>query len=120
MIERLQLIASFLARVRWLILVLGLGLAILFVLSLFQPESVGGDQLMLPAVAGFCWMVLLYSFSRLFITVPEKPGPEHGWIRRLGLKFRRGLMWLMGLAMIALGVAVLVLSYQLLRTYFMQ
>lgn len=118
MIERLQLIASFLQRLQTLLLVLLLLFAGLFAFSLFQYQGDSGS-LMLPAIVGFCWALLLIAFARIFAEIPERPGRQHGWLRRLGLRFRRGMMTIMAVLILALSLAVLILSYQLLRTYFM-
>lgn len=118
MIERLQLIASFLGRLIPLIVVLAVCCAVLFAYSLFQFRG-QNNTFMLPALAGFCWLLLLYSYARLFARIPEKPGPGQGFFRRLSLRFRRALMTVLALLMLLLGLAVLVLSYQLVRTWLM-
>lgn len=117
MIERLQRIASFLARIRLLILGLGLGFLGLFVASLFSAAGVGNDALMMPAIAGFCWAGLLLSYSLLFAELPEQPGPQHGFLRRISLRLRRALMSLLALLMLGLTGVVVVLSYQMLRLF---
>lgn len=118
MIERLHLIASILARIQGLILGLAILFAGLFVYSLFQFRA-DGDSLMMPAIAGFCWAAVLYACARLFARIPEKPGPHHGFTRRLSLRLRRAAMGLMAIIMLALTLMVLVVSYQLIRTWFM-
>jgi len=117
MIERLQRIASFLARLEPLILLLGLGFLSLFVASLFGLGGVRNDALMMPAIAGFCWAALLFSVARLFAAVPEKPTPQHSFGRRLALRLRRAAVAFVALAMAALTGTVLVLSYQMLRLF---
>lgn len=119
MIDRLQRIASTLDTMKWLLLVLALVFASVFVWALLEPMGSEGESPMLPAIAGFCWMVLLYSFAALFARIPEPPQRSHGWRRRMSLKLRRGLMTVMAVLMLALGLAVLVLSWQLMRTWFM-
>ncbi|MCI5106211.1 MAG: hypothetical protein MRY76_05845 [Pseudomonadales bacterium] len=118
MIERLQLIASFLARHQGVILFLVLAFAALFAYSLFQFQG-DGDSLMMPALAGFCWALTLLAYARLFAEIPEKPGKHHGFLQRQSLRLRRAAMQLLALLLILVGLAVLVLSYQLLRTWSM-
>lgn len=118
MIERLQRIASFLARLRPLILLLGLGFVGLFVVSLFGLGGVRNDALMMPAIAGFCWAALLLSVSHLFATVPERPTPQHRFGQRLLLRLRRAAVIFIALVMAVLTVTVLLLSYQMLRLFF--
>ena len=116
MIERLQLIASFLARHQGLILLLLVAFAALFTYSLFQFRG-DGDSLMMPALA--CWALTLLAYARLFAQIPEKPDKQHGFLRRQSLRLRRAAMHVLALMLILVGLAVLVLSYQLLRTWFM-
>jgi hypothetical protein len=118
MIERLQLIASFLARHQGLILLLLVAFAALFTYSLFQFRG-DGDSLMMPALAGICWALTLLAYARLFAQIPEKPDKQHGFLRRQSLRLRRAAMHVLALMLILVGLAVLVLSYQLLRTWFM-
>jgi hypothetical protein len=117
MIERLQLIATFLGRIQPLIIVLGLVCLLLFLLGLFQAGGVTDDELMLPALAGFCWAVLLFSCARLFRHVPAVPAPGAGIRTRLSIRLRRGLLWLLAIALLVVGLAVLVLTWQLLRIW---
>lgn len=117
MIERLQRIASLLSRLRLPILLLTLLFAGLFVVDLYRQDS-ADSALMLPALVGFFWSALLYSYAHLFAQLPDRPRPEHGFWQRLNLRFRRLLMTIMALLMFVLTLAVVVLSYQLLRTHF--
>lgn len=118
MIERLQRIASILMRLQPLIIILGLAFLALFAYSLLQFEG-DRNSALLPAIAGFCWANLLFAFGRLFNQIPERPQAGHGFWRRWDLRFRRTLMTGMAILMLLLTLAVLLLSYQLLRTNFM-
>jgi len=71
-----------------------------------------------PAIAGllvFFWALLLYAVTALFRSVPEKTGLGDGLISWLGSRLRRGLFWLLGMALCTLVFAVVLLSYQLGR-----
>ena len=118
MIERLQGIASFLSRLRPLILLLAAVFAGLFVFSLLQQGN-DRDPVMLPALAAFLWAVLLHSFANLFARVPERPQAHHAWQKRLSLRIRRWAMSIIAIMVMLLTLAVLVLSYQLIRTSLM-
>ena len=118
MIERLQRIASLLLRLQLLFILLGIVFAALFVYSLFQFQGDSGSY-MLPAIAGFSWAMLLISFAHLFANVPASPGEQDAMLTRWSLKLRRTLMTLMALVMLGLTGAVLLLSWQLIRTWFM-
>ena len=50
---------------------------------------------------------------------PPEATRKMAWHRRLVRKMQRGLLWLLGLAMIGLTGAVLLLSWQLLRVWMM-
>jgi hypothetical protein len=115
MIERLSRIASHLHRYRLLLLLASL--CALAVLGWRIPQ-VGSLERDGPAIAGllvFFWALLLYAVTALFRSVPEKTGLGDGLISWLGSRLRRGLFWLLGLALCILVFAVVLLSYQLGR-----
>jgi hypothetical protein len=118
MIERLQRIATFLERLRWLLIILG-GLSMAgILLSLIETHWLSGDALLIPAILAFCWAATLYSISKLFTRVPAKPAAEAGFRDRLSAQLRRGALWVLAVVMIALTFSVMILSYQLLRIGF--
>ena len=119
MIERLQLIASFLHRLRLLVVGAGMVFLLAFVLSLFELGGLNGTDHLIPSLVGFCWAVTLYSCTSLFLQVPALPAAGSGFRVRWGIKLRRGLLWLLGIFMISLSSALLVLSYKLLSTWAM-
>ena len=117
MIERLQGIAIFLAYFRLLIIGLGIGFLTIFVLSLFENPWLEGDGWLIPALLGLCWSLTLYSFSQLFATVPARAADDANWRIKLSVVTRRGLLWVLALLMGCLSLALLVLSYELLRAW---
>ncbi|MDA1370837.1 MAG: hypothetical protein O2971_08775 [Proteobacteria bacterium] len=119
MIERLQTIASFLSRFRVLIYLLGLVFVGLFLLSLFEVSTAAEYDLLIPSIVGFCWALTLYCFSTLFISVPQRPDPKAKFWARWRSKFKRGLFWELAILLLLLTAAVLILSFQLLRTWMM-
>lgn len=117
MIERLQRIATFLARFRLLVVALaGIFLALLL-LSILDNPWLHGDVLLIPSILGFCWALILYSVGELFITVPPSPASDAGFRSRLSIRLRRGMLWLLGLFTVLSTIALFVLSYQLLRAW---
>jgi hypothetical protein len=118
MIERLQRIASVLLRLQILLILLAVLFAGLFVYSLFQFQGDSGSY-MLPAVAGLCWAMLMLSFAHLFAELPAPAAQEDGLLRRWSYKLRRTAMTAMALVMLGLTGAVMLLSWQLIRTWFM-
>jgi len=119
MIERLQRIATTLRRFRLLILVLGIVSAGVFSLSLFQNPWLDGDVWLIPSLVALCWSLTLLSLTLLFINIPPRAEKSDGWRKRLSVFIRRGLLWDLALLFVILSLTVLLLSYQLLRTWFM-
>ena len=117
MIERLQAIAIFLAYFRLLIFGLAIGFLTIIMLSLFANPWLNGDDWLIPAVMGLCWSLTLYSFSQLFAVVPARAADDASWRIKLSVVTRRGLLWVLALLMTSLSLALLVLSYELLRAW---
>lgn len=117
MIERLQRIATLLARFRLPIFVLAGFSLIVLGLSVIENPWLNGDDLLMPSILGFCWALMLYSVSALFQHIPDQPGEEDGIRRRTSLRLRRLMLWLIGLlTLISIG-GLIVLSYQLMRVW---
>ena len=117
MIERLQRIATILARFRLPIFVLGgFSLAVL-ALSVLDNPWLSGDSLLMPSILGFCWALMLYSTGEIFQTLPAKAGAEDRLARRVSLRVRRLLFWLLGMLTVFSTLALMVLSFQLLRVW---
>ena len=84
----------------------------------YRAVQVGSLERDGPAIAGlliFFWALLFYAVAALFRSVPEKTGLDDGLFSWLGSRLRRGLFWLLGLALCLLVFAVVLLSYQLGR-----
>lgn len=119
MIERLHRIATLLSRYRPALLVLA-ALGFLLVLgSLVDNPWLDSDEWLMPALALFLWMLLLYSLSWLFLRIPGPEQPGMSWRQRITLKLRRATLWVAAALFLALSAAVLFLSYQLLRVTFL-
>ncbi|MEX0965343.1 MAG: hypothetical protein WDZ52_15035 [Pseudohongiellaceae bacterium] len=117
MIERLQRIATILARFRLaLFLLAGFSLGVL-VLSMVENPWLEGDALLMPAVLGFCWALLLYSTGEIFQRTPGKAAEGTTFRRRMALRVRRLVFWVLGLLTVGSAIALLFLSYQLLRVW---
>ncbi|MBL4581501.1 MAG: hypothetical protein JKY29_06755 [Gammaproteobacteria bacterium] len=117
MIERLQRIATIIVRFRLPIFVLGGFSLVVIVLSVLDNPWLDHDTLLMPAILGFCWSLMLYSVGELFWRIPDKAGSEVTFRRRMAVRVRRGLLWILGVLM-AVGVAALIiLSYQLMRVW---
>ena len=119
MIERLQRIATFLNRLMPLIYIGGVFSLGVLLLSVLDASWPGHDEYMIPSLLGFWWALSLFSLGSLFKHVPALAESGAGLQDRLAITLRRGLLWVFGLLIVALGLALLVLSYQLLRTWAM-
>ena len=119
MIERLQRIATMLSRFNLLILALTIVSAGVFSVSLFQNPWLDGDVWLIPSLVALCWTLTMLCLTSLFINIPAKAGKGDGWRKRLSSFIRRGIMWDLGFLFLLLSLALVVLSYQLLRTWFM-
>ncbi len=117
MIERLQRIATFLARFRLLLVVMAGFSLVLLLLSVLENPWLSDDALLIPSILAFCWALILYSISELFLAVPPVPAPDAGFRMRFSVSLRRLLLWILGLLCLASSAALLLLSYQLLRTW---
>ena len=117
MIERLQRIATLLARFRLPIFVLGGFSLVLLVLSVVENPWLNGDALLVPAILGFCWALMLFSTSEIFQTAPGRAPADASFLRRLAVRFRRAAYWLLGVLTAISALALIVLSYQLLRVW---
>ncbi len=119
MIERLQGIARTIQKLRWILGLLALAAVAAVFASLVANPWLADDRWLMPGVVALCWSLALLSFGRMFESVPPAATRDMPWHRRLARKMQRGLLWLLGLAMIGLSVAVLLLSWQLLRVWMM-
>lgn len=117
MIERLQRIATILARFRLPIFVLAGFSLLVLVLSVFDNPLLDNDTLLMPAILGFCWALMLYSTGELFQEIPSKAGIEATFRKRMAVRVRRGILWVLGILTLASSAALLILSYQLMRVW---
>ncbi len=104
---------------RWILIPLALASAALAFASVIDNPWLADDRWLMPGVVALCWSLTLLSFGRMFESVPPEATRQIPWHRRLVRKMQRGLLWLLGLAMIGLTGAVLLLSWQLLRVWTM-
>ena len=117
MIERLQRIATILARFRLPLFVLAGFSLLVLVLSVLDNPLLDNDGLLMPAILVFCWALMLYSTGELFQEIPDKAGSEATFRRRMGVRVRRGILWVLGLLTIVSAAGLLILSYQLMRVW---
>jgi hypothetical protein len=119
MLERLQTIAKLLSRLKWLLLLIALVGLMGFSLSVFESPLLEGYQLMMPSLVVLFWGTASFCFTVLFRNIPPPVSPDAGYRQRWSVALRRGGYWLLGSFMILLSLSLVVLSYQLIRTWFM-
>lgn len=117
MIERLQRIATILVRIRLPIFVLAGFSLLVLVLSVLDNPLLHSDALLMPAILGFCWALMLFSTGELFQHVPDEASAEDSLRDRMATRLRRGVLWLLAVLTLASGAALLLLSYQLMRVW---
>lgn len=87
------------------------GLAVaLFAVALLRPGPLDGQALSLAAITLLIWSVCVLTLAYSFMAPLPTAGPDAGWFRRIGIRVRRGLLWLMALALTALTGLVLLVS----------
>lgn len=117
MIERLQRIATILARFRLPIFILAGFSLLVLILSVLDNPLLDDDTLLMPAILGFCWALMLYSTAELFQAVPDRADAEEALRRRIQVRIRRGILWILAVLTLVSSAALFVLSYQILRVW---
>lgn len=119
MLERLQTIAKLFSKLKWLLLLVAIAGLVGFGLSLFESPLLEGYQLMMPSLVALFWATASLCFAVLFEHIPPAADPNGGIGERWASSLRRFGYWLLGSFMILLSLSLVVLSYQLIRTWFM-
>ncbi|MCY4358811.1 MAG: hypothetical protein OXD01_14970 [Gammaproteobacteria bacterium] len=119
MIELLQIIA-FLLR-PWRLLLLGMSVFSLLLAGLSVTDNpwLASDEWLVPAVVSLMWSLMFYSLSFLFLSVPPQPDSNAQWRYRLVVRVIRTGLGLLALGFVALSLALLVLTWQLVRAAFL-
>lgn len=116
MIERLQRIATRLASIKPLLLLLGfLSLAAMLASGL-DPAWIDGERYLIPSIIVFCWAGALYAIAELFLHVPPILPRSEPWRARLSVRLRRTGLWLLAGLMVILSLALVYLTWQLIRS----
>lgn len=106
MLNRLERLARRLAFLKTPALLLALGNALLFLITL-----------QLPAVLLLIWSLMLYTFTSLFQAVPSRPEPRQPFFRRLKQKLQRSVYGLLAAIFLLLTLALFGLSMRGLFVY---
>jgi len=117
MIERLEKFASQFYWLKPILLILaGLSLAT-SLLVMLQSTSVSEDVLLIPALLVFCWCCITYSVLNLFVLVPARADKNSGLWNRCKIAAIRGCYLLLATLTIILTLTLVLVSYQLIRTW---
>jgi len=85
--------------------------------SLLRTGWTQADAVTIPALLLFSWSLTAFSLAGLFSAPVEHPGPGARWHERSLFRLRRTALWCLGLVMLGVGLALLLLTWQLLRTW---
>lgn len=120
MIELCKRIATILRRIRPVIICC-LATSFLIILgSVFENAWLSFEFWLIPSFLAFCWFLVLYSFSEIFSFVPELSTKKSAWFKRLSNSIHT--MWYrsLGVVSVCVFIALIILSYQLLRQWYLR
>jgi len=103
---------------RAVLLLIAMGALALAGVSLLDSDWSQDDPRTIPALLVFSWAITLYSFAGLFAFPPSHPESGAPLRSLLSLRIRRGALWCLALVMLAMSLALVVLTWQLLRTWY--
>jgi len=120
MIERFKRIATILRRIRPVI-ICGLATSFLIILvSFFKDSWLSFEFWLIPSFLAFCWFLVLFSFGEIFSFVPELSTKQTSWSKRLFNSVHRTWYRSLGIFSVCVFIALIILSYQLLRQWYLR
>ena len=120
MIERFKRIATILKRIRSIIIFCAALSSCMMLLSVFQSPWLSGEFWLIPSLLAFCWFLVLFSFGELFASVPDLSAKQTSWGRRFMNSIHRTWYRILGTTLIIILIALILLSYQLLRQWYLR
>jgi hypothetical protein len=84
---------------------------------LFTSASQAQDIYLIPALVPFAWLLLLYALLSLFPAIPERASGELRWPARIRIAAKRGLYAILALLMLAVTLALIIITLQLLGAW---
>ncbi|MAV31831.1 MAG: hypothetical protein CMQ02_00210 [Gammaproteobacteria bacterium] len=122
MINRIRLIATNLRKFRvvyWFICIASLGVILWrFLLSLEFGSDLQLDGWFFPSIVAGLWGLTALSFQGIFSAIPEDVDSNASWRNRFVVWVVKMFFWPLSLIFLLLMLAVVFLSYQLLRLWF--
>ena len=120
MIERFKRIATILRGIRSVI-ICGLAISFLIILvSFFKDSWLSFEFWLIPSFLAFCWFLVLFSFGEIFSFVPELSTKQTSWSKRLFNSVHRTWYRSLGVFSVGVFIALIILSYQLLRQWYLR
>lgn len=74
------------------------------------------EALLIPAILGFCWSLVVYSLVGLFSAVPPRVDEQAGFLRRTGARFQRLFKSLLAVSFLGLTLTMVWLTVKLYTT----
>ena len=120
MIERFKRIATILQRIRPVIIFCLTFSLFLMLFSVLQSSLLSFELWLIPSFLAFCWFLALFSFGEIFSFVPELSTKQTSWSKRLLNSMHRTWYRSLGAFSVCVFIALIILSYQLLRQWYMR
>ena len=120
MIERFKRIATILKRILPVIIFCLTSSFFLMLFSVLQSSLLSFELWLIPSFLAFCWFLALFSFGEIFSFVPELSTKQTSWSKRLLNSMHRTWYRSLGAVSVCVFIALIILSYQLLRQWYMR
>ena len=120
MIERFKRIATILRRIRPVIICCLATSFLIILVSVFENSWLSFEFWLIPSFLAFCWFLVLFSFGEIFSFVPELSTKQTSWSKRLLNSVHRTWYRSLGVFSVCVFIALIILSYQLLRQWYLR
>ena len=120
MIERFKRIATILKKIRPVIIFCLTLSLFLMLFSVLQSSLLSFEIWLIPSFLAFCWFLALFSFGEIFSFVPELSTRQASWSKRLLNSMHRTWYRSLGAVSVCVFIALIILSYQLLRQWYLR
>ena len=118
MIERFKRIATILKRFRLIVILCAFFSFFMMLLSFSQNSWLNGEFWLIPSLLAFGWSLLFFSMGELFASVPELLEKQASWTSKVSNAIRRAGYKILAIIALVVCLSLIILSYQLLRTWY--
>ena len=118
MIERFKRIATILKRFRLIVILCAFFSFLMMLLSFSQNRWFNGEFWLIPSLLAFGWSLLFFSMGELFASVPELLEKQASWTSKVSNAIRRAGYKILAIILLVVCLSLIILSYQLLRTWY--